>query len=166
MPQAQEKYGTLTAIAISLGNLAHSGSLLDGQQSDAIDNTSGVWEDFLLTGKIRAGSVAPTANAPLEIWAYSLIATSTYQDTITGTNGAVTLTSINVKQNGLKYIASIPFDITTGRDYYLPQISMADIFGRIPTHWGIVVINGTGQALDSNNANHFFNVQPIRKEFA
>lgn len=171
MADIKTKYpsSSTTALTISLASLAHSSTLLAGRESDAVDNTTNLDLDHLVSGKIRSGSSAPTAGNRIEVWAYAPISVSsgtpTYPDVFDGTDSDETVTSDNVKFAALRLVASITVDATTGRDYFFPPTSVANLFGgQMPTHWGLWVSNGSGTALDSTAGNHAFHYLRVQAQ--
>ena len=146
-------YGASAAItSTNLQSLANdSTNLLAGWMSAVIDNTSNLSIDELISLILKAGT-SPTAGNSIEVWAWSVLDdTPTYPDTITGSEGTVTLTSANVKAAGaFKLAAVITVDATSSRLYHV-VFSLAQIFGgQMPRKWGLLVINGSGVALASS----------------
>lgn len=173
MADIKTKYpsSSTTALTISLASLANSSGLTTGRESAAVDNTTNLDLDHLVSGKIRAGT-SPTSGNRIEVWAYAPISVSsgtpTYpaiatSDGIDGTDSAVTALSDNVKFSALRLIASITVDSTSDRDYFIPPTSIASLFGgQMPTHWGVIVFNGSGVALNSTAGNH--DISYLRKQ--
>lgn len=136
---------TVTALA----SLATDTNLLAGWQSAVVDNTTNLYVDEEVSALIKMGSSAPTLSTTVEIWIYSALDdTPTYPDTITGTQGAVTLTSTNMKSSGLKLGAVIVVDATANRVFPVGQFSVASLFGgNLPPKWGVFITHNTGVAL-------------------
>lgn len=156
------------ALVITLASLANdSTNKLAGQQSDIVDNTTNVDLDHLLTGNIRMGT-SPTSGNVIEVWAFAatkvVSGTSTYPDTLTGAGTAAkTLTSANVKNAALRPVAAFTVDATTGRDFPIAPVSIAQLFGgSLPSKWGVFVINASGVALDSTSGNHWLHYHRIQ----
>ncbi len=82
--------------------------------------------------------------------------TPTYPDSITGTDAAKTMTSVNVMNSVLRPLWTGISDATTGRDFYMPPTSIAQAFGAMPPFWGLFVTHETVAALDSTAGNHTF----------
>lgn len=156
----KERYGASAALTITAGSLANdSTNLLAGRQSTVVDNTSNLWLDYLIAGFVKAGT-SPTANSTIEVWAFaSADDTPTYPDVLGGSDAAVTLTSANVKNSGLRPIAFITVDSTSNRVYPIAPVSLANIFGFVPKYWGIVLINGSGAALNASGTS--FSYTPV-----
>lgn len=167
MADIKLKYPTSSSVALTLGvaSLASDTNLLAGRESTAVDNTTNNDVDHLLSGKIRTGS-SPTAGRVIEIWAYAAMKTAfgtpSYPDTITGSDGARTLTSANVKAPMLRLVASIVVDATSARDYWFAPVSIASLFGQLPKFWGVFVTQGTGVALDSTAGNHVLEYERVQ----
>jgi hypothetical protein len=156
------------ALTLSLASLSSdSANLLSGRASTAVDNRTDLDLDHLLAGQIRAGTT-PTAGNVIEVWAYAPIrlasGTPTYPAAITGTDAAITLASANAKASALRLAWAGIVDATTGRDYFIPPTSIAQLFGCLPEFWGVLVINGSGAALDSSAGNHILHYQRIQQQ--
>lgn len=152
----KSKYPSTSTVAITCnlgtGPLASDTNLLNGRASTAIDNTTNVDLDHLVSGVIRTGTT-PTASTTIEVWAYSYISiasgTATYVDGITGTDANKSMTSTNVKYSALRLITAITIDNTSNRDYYIPPTSIAGLFGTMPPFWGVFVVHNTVAALNA-----------------
>lgn len=164
MADIRTKYGTEAAITITLASLADDNTNgVFGRASTAVVNGTSNDLDHIVSGKIRTGT-SPTASRTIEIWAYGQINdTPTYPDSITGTDAAKTMTSVNVLQGALRFVAALTVDATSDRDYFLPPTSIAQLFGgALPKRWGIWVLNRTGVALNATGANHSLVYMPIQ----
>lgn len=164
MPEIKTVYANVFDLTISLASLANdSTNLLAGRESTAVDNGTNLYADVHLSGRITCGT-SPTSGNTIEVWAYGSIDDSPntvdYPDVITGSDAAVTLTSANVKRLALRPVVRFTVDATTNRAYDFADISLARLFNGVPRHWGIVVINGSGVALNSTGSNHFIRGKP------
>lgn len=143
MATIKSLYGTnnqaITCTITSLTNTSQRGST-------AVDNTTNLFLDALVQLKIKTAAAATSATGQVIIYAYGTADGGTdYGDGVSGTDGAVTLTSppnlrvlgiINAVANSTTYVSN-PF-------------SVASVFGgKLPDHWGIVVENETGATLDA-----------------
>ena len=158
------QYYNVSALTITLASLANdSATLLTGRESTAVDNGTNVYPDVHVSGRITTGT-SPIASNTIEVWAYGSIEDSPntvdYPDTISGSDAGVTFTSMNTKRLGLRPVARITVDNTSNRSYDFAEVSIARLFNGVPRHWGIVVINGSGAALNSTAGNHFINMKP------
>ena len=156
MADIKIKYPATSTVAITCalgaGPLASDATLLAGRASTAVDNTTNLDLDHLVSGVIRTGT-SPTVSTTIEVWAYapSSVAsgTPTYPDSITGTDANKTMTSANVKQASLAWLATITVDATSNRDYFIKPTSVAALFGGVlPPFWGLFVVHNTGVALN------------------
>lgn len=141
------------AITCTTASLASDTNLLAGRASTAVDNTTNLDLDHLVSGAIRTGT-SPTVGTLIEVWAYSYTSiasgTPTYADSITGTDANKTMTSANVKYGALRLVASLTVDNTTGRDYFIAPTSIAQLFGgSLPPFWGLFVVHNTAVALNA-----------------
>lgn len=155
MADFKSKYPSTSTVAITCttASLATSSTLEAGRASTAIDNTTNLDLDHLLSGVIRTGT-SPTVSTFIEIWVYSYYTiasgTPTYVDSITGTDANKTMTSVNVKYSALKLAAAITVDSTSNRDYFFGPVSVAALFGgSMPPFWGVFVVHSTAVALNA-----------------
>lgn len=167
MADFKVKYPATSSVAItcSVASLASSTSWA-GRASTAIDNTSNLDLDHLVSGVIRLGTT-PTSGKAVSVYVYAPIkivsGTPTYVDGITGTDAAKTITSANVARGGLTWLWTGYSDATTGRDLYIPPRSVATAFGGVlPPFWGLFVTHETVSALDSTSGNHYLHYQRIQ----
>lgn len=158
------QYYNASALTITLGSLADSsGTMLSGRESTAVDNGTNVYPDVHVAGRITAGT-SPTSGNTIEVWAYGSIDDSPntviYPDTVTGSDANISFTSANTKRAAVRPVARITVDSTTNRAYYFAEVSIARLFNGMPRHWGIIVINGSGVALNSTGSNHYIIMKP------
>jgi hypothetical protein len=171
MADIKTKYPSTSTVAltISLASLASdTTNFTAGRESTAVDNTTNLDLDHLLSGVIRAGTT-PTAGNRIEVWVYAprSIASNvpTYPDVFDGTDSAETVTSRNVLFSALRLAHTIIVDATTDRDYFIPPISIASLFGGVlPQFWGVFVVNATGQALNATGGNHILHYNRIQSQ--
>lgn len=155
------------ALTISLASLATSATLVAGQEGTAVDNTTNLDADHLVSGKIRTGT-SPTVGKTIEVWAYAsfktVTGTPTYPDVLDGTDSAETLTSANVKAPMMRQVASMMVDATSDRDYYFAPVSIKSLFGAMPKFWGIFVTHDTAVNLNATGSNHVIEYERIQAQ--
>jgi hypothetical protein len=157
-----------TAITCAIASLASDTNLLAGRAGTAIDNSSNVDLDHLLSGQIMVGTT-PTASTRIEVWVYAptkiVSGTPTYVDAITGTDANKTMTSEGVKQSGLRLAHSINVDAATSNvGYQIPPTSIRQLFGEMPKQWGVFVVHNTGVALNATGGNHWLHYERIQNQ--
>lgn len=157
MADGKIKYASPATITITLASLASSSTRAAGRESTAIDNTTNLYVDALVGGKITTGT-SPTVSTFIDIWVYAgRDSTPTYPDVLDGTDSDETMTSENVRNSALRLAHTIVVDNTTARTYEVAPFSVASLFGGVmPTHWGLFVAHNTGVALNSTGGNHEF----------
>jgi hypothetical protein len=142
------KYGTSNqTITITLASLAASPTV--GRESTAIDNTTNVFLDALVSVWLESGTVSGNKQALLYAYGTSDGGTS-YTESCTGTNAGFT----RKDPTNLRQIAQIamPSNATV---YKVGPYSVAAAFGgTLPDHWGIVVCNDSGVALSATAGNN------------
>lgn len=156
MADMKVKYpaASTTTLSLSAATLASNaqGVYLSGRTSEAVDNSSTQDLDHLLSGWVMTSSNTPVASRSINIYAYAPLSVSggvpTYPDGITGTDALKTMTSANVANSALRFVASITVDATPARTYPFAPVSIASVFGGVlPRFWGIFLAHDTGMAL-------------------
>lgn len=157
-------YAASASVAgLTLASLATSSTRTAGAESDAIDNSSTLYDDILISGKITTGT-SPTANKQIDVWIVpAMDGASTWPDVFDGTGSAETITSENVR-NGLgKLLKSILVDGTSDRTYYFSNESVAALFGGVvPQKFVVFVSHDTAVNLNSTGGNHALNVLGVQ----
>lgn len=143
-------YGTSTTITCTLASLASSSSA--GQSCLAVDNTTNLFDDAMLTVAIRTSASALANDKVCYIWIYGSEDGTTYgaaSSEAVGTDAAVTIANPTNLRG--PFTISCPASSTT---YRAVIGSVASFFGGVlPRKWGFVLQNYTGQALDATPAN-------------
>lgn len=157
------KYGTSNqAITCSLApggtGLANNGA----RASTAIDNTSNLFMDALVFITIKSAAASTSATGSVNVYAYGTSdGGSNYTEAATGTDASITLTSppnarligiLNVVANAVSYKAG-PFSVA------------AAFGGVLPDHWGIIIENKSGAALDTTEGNHLKVYQGVEAQY-
>jgi hypothetical protein len=148
-------YDTSADLTIALASLASSSTLLAGLESTAISNAANLYMDVLLGGYITVGTT-PTINTRIEVWVHAAINdTPDYVDVLDGTTGAETITTVDIKTQSMKLAALLFVPATTSdvKMHFAP-VSLASLFGLMPTHWGVFVTHNCGAALNATAGNH------------
>lgn len=154
------------AITITLASLGSSTSWA-GRASTAVNNTSNLDLDHLVSGKFKLGT-SPTVSKTVQVYAYAAQSiasgTPTYPDSITGTDAAKTMTSANVAYACLRLLWAGTTDATTGLVLEMPPTSIAQAFGSVPPYWGVFVVHDSGVNLDSTAGNHSMQYQRVQAQ--
>jgi len=134
-------------LTCTLASLANNGA----RESNAVDNTSNKHKDALVQVKVKTNAAGTSTTGYINVYAYGTAdGGTTYGGGPTGTDAGVTLTS----PPGLELIGSFPA-VANATTYKSPPMSVAAAFGGVlPDHWGIVVENKSGAALDATEGNH------------
>lgn len=169
MSDIKVKYPSTSSIALTFGvaSLASDANLLAGRESTAVDNTTNVDLDHVVSGFVTTGTT-PTVSTVIEIWAYAPYKTAsgtpTYPDVLDGTDSAETITSANVKYSMLRLVSTIVVDNTSNRSYYVAPVSIRNLFGAMPKFWGLFLVHNTGVALNSTAGNHVFEYERVQAQ--
>ncbi len=148
-------YGSSAAYTITLASLATSSTLVVGRAGTAVSNTSNLYDDYLVGGKVTTGT-SPTVDTQIEIDAYGSYADApTYGDGVTGTDAGQTFTSANTKRTAVRLVERMFVDNTSNRTYPFGPSSLKPVFGwNMPKNHGIFVSHSTAVNLNSTGSNH------------
>jgi len=155
-------YAASATITISLASIATSATFVAGAESTIVDNTSNLYVDAIVGGKITCGTT-PTINTQILVYVFTPIdSTPTYPDVMDGTDSVETLSSVGVGQGFLKLASVLNVDSTTSDRAYPFSFSIAQLFGGVmPSRWGLFVAHNTGVNLNATGGNHVIKYEGI-----
>jgi hypothetical protein len=154
-------YGTASDVTITLASLASDTNLLTGRESAVIDNSANLFLDYLVSGKITAGT-SPTAARSIEVWAVGSWDGTNWPDVFDGTESAETITSADIKASVCRFVAAMATANTSDRVYHFGPVSLASAFGGVlPPKVVLFVTHSIGVNLNSTAGNHQIRLQPV-----
>jgi hypothetical protein len=172
MADIRLKYPSTSSVAVtislaSLGSGA-SGVFTAGRESTAIDNTTNLDCDHILSGQITTGTTI-TASRSINVYVAAPLSVSsgtpTWPDVLDGTDSAETFTSANVMNGIVKLAASMTTDNTNDRAYTFSGVSVASLFGgSLPPFYVVFVAHDSGNALNSTAGNHSINYYRVQAQ--
>jgi hypothetical protein len=144
------------AITCTLASLASNGQ----RSSLAVDNTTNLFLDALVQVGIKSNATGVAATGTVNVYAYGTADGGTTYPEGAGTDAGVTLTvPPNARLIGVLNVVAVA---TT---YKSEPMSVAAAFGGVlPDHWGIIVENKSGAALDSTEGNHLKIYQGVQAQ--
>lgn len=150
MADVKEKFGTATAFTKTNANLATSATA--GWKSNAIDNSSNLYQDALVMVKLAAVNTAPANSKAIFLFAFSLIEGTSYgstgDGTIDGSEGTVTFPDVSALPVVAPLLGVIPYP-AQNKAINSPAFSVAACFGGIlPVKWCIGMVNHSGMTLN------------------
>lgn len=166
------KYGTDAAFTqTNLDGIAHSPSLVAGWTSAAIDNTSTLAVDYLVSGQFQVESSGLAAGT-IAVYVYAALNdTPTWPDLFSsgteGTEGTVTIHDTEVRDGAMRLLAAIATDTTASRFYSFPPTSVAQLFGGVlPPYFAIFVTQSTGTTLETTSDPNQVYYMPVEYSVA
>ncbi len=142
------------AITCTITNLTNATNATGaGRSSLAVDNTSNEFLDALVSVKVKTSASALANDKCVYVYAYGTSdGGSDYTDGAPGTDSAFTGTNPpNMKLIGIINCAA------SSTTYVGGPFSVAAAFGGVlPDHWGIYVVNFTGQTLDASVGSSWY----------
>ena len=147
MATTSQNYSSWTALTITLASLADNA----WRESTVVDNTSNLYDDVLVGGKITTGTT-PTANTTIEVYFYALVDGTNYTAGASGTDAAYTADGEELL---FPVCQIIQVDATSDQAYVFGPVSVKSAFGgAMPSKWGVVVKNDSAVALNATGSNH------------
>jgi len=160
MADVKANYPAASDITITIASLATDTNLLTGRESTALDNSSNLYLDYLVSGKITTGT-SPTNARSIQVFAVGSWDGTTWPDVFDGTDSAETITSANHKNSICRFIAEMATDATSDRVYHFGPVSLASAFGGVmPVKVVFFVVHNTAVNLNSTAGNHQIRIQP------
>jgi hypothetical protein len=154
-------YPAASDLTITLASLGSDTNLLTGRESATIDNSSNLYLDYLISGKITTGT-SPTAAKSIEVWAVGSWDGTNWPDVFDGTESAETITSADIKASVCRYIAVMATSATSNVTYPFGPWSLAAAFGGVlPPKVVLFVTHSTAVALNATAGNHKILIQPV-----
>lgn len=153
-------YGTAADATITLASLASDTAKLAGRESTAIDNSSALALDYLISGKITSGT-SPTTGKSIEVWCVASWDGTNYPAGFAGTDAAGPTLIAENKNSALALVASLAIVGTSNTTYHFTCRSIAALFGMCPKKFSFFVTHDTAVALHATSGNHQIRVQPI-----
>lgn len=162
MADIKVSYPAASDLTITLASLASDTNLLVGRQSAVIDNTTNLYLDVLVSGKVTTGT-SPTASRSIEVWAVGSWDGTNYPDTVTGGGDAArTLTSADIKASICRLLGAMATSATSNVTYFFGPVSLAAAFGgQMPPKVVLFIVHNTAVALNSTAGNHQIRIQPV-----
>jgi len=160
-------YGTPGDISVTLASLGPSSSLLTGRATAALDNTSLLVLDYLLSGKIKVNATV-TSGGQIQVWAVASWDGKTWPNGFDGNDSSETLVA-EIKNVICKPVAMMTNNATGGTTYEFSGVSLRDVFrGVLPPKVSFFVTHNTHvtNALDSTAGSHQIRYQPVYENVA
>lgn len=160
MASLKVAYASSAAATITLASLATSATLVTGRQSTVVSNTTNLYLDYLIGGKITTGTT-PTVGV-IEVWAFGSVEdTPTYTDGFGASDAAHTATTRDILLSSAAKLCTLINTTSSNVTYWFGPVSLAAAFGRlyggglfVPKNWGLFVTHSTVAALNSTAGNH------------
>jgi len=156
------RYGAAADVTLTAASLATSTPKTAGQESTLVDNTTDLYDDFLVSGKITTGT-SPTTAKTIELWCIPSWDGTTWPDVFDGTDSAETITNAEVKVGLLRALVwSVGTNATSNVTYHFAGVSIAAMFGGVvPPKFSFFLTHDTAVNLNSTAGNHQVRVQPV-----
>jgi len=141
------------AVDTGLDSLASSATYVAGWESAVIDNSSNLYEDIFISGKITVGDTAVATGTQIRIYAVGMLDDSTWPAPFDGTPSAETV-DLSVIGGHAKLGAVISIDDVEDKVYYFGPFSLANLFGGVcPEKCVLFIVHATNDALAAAGGN-------------
>lgn len=158
MADIKEKFGTATAFTKTNANLTTSATA--GWVSNAIDNSSNLYEDALVHVELAAVNTAPANSKAIFLYAYALLDTagsaytSTGDGTPSGSEATITFPDVTALPVNMPLLGTIPYPVQN-KAINAGPFSIAKCFGGVlPPKWGVAMVNHSGMTLSVTNIKY------------
>jgi hypothetical protein len=143
-------YGASSALTqTNLDGLASSSTHVAGWESNAIDNSSDKYLDYIINAKIQVES-AGLAAGEIRMYLVAELEDSTWPDVFDGTESGETVTDTEIRDAICRPAAWTATDTTASRTYYLNCPSVAAVFGGVcPRKFVVFITQSSGAALET-----------------
>lgn len=158
MATVKELLSSVSTFTITLASLANSTAGV-GRQSTIIDNTTNLYLFALISLAIKLGT-SPTANSPIDIY---LIRDNNDSTPLRDDGAGASDAGLTVK-NAIKIATLTTGTAPSTGDVLKVNIDLQKLNIPLGPKWGIAIVNGSGVALDSTEANHIKSWIGIQKQ--
>jgi hypothetical protein len=142
-------YAASASITCTFGALANSATV--GRCSTAIDNTSNLYDDALVTVSLESG-LSVANDKTVYVYLYGSEDGSNYEEeesTAPTPDGSYTINSPTI------FRGPVAIPVATASMTYNKIFSVASMFGGVmPRKWGIIVVNYSGATLQAGSATY------------
>jgi hypothetical protein len=148
-------YQAAQTLSNALASLASSSGFTSGYESAVVDNTTNLFLDYELRGKVTVGTT-PTVGTEIRVYVVPTVDDgTTWPDVFDGTESAETVTSLAAMSACWRLAAVLPVDsATSNRPYEWFCGSVAQLFGGAPpSKFVLFTTHNTGVALNATGAN-------------
>ena len=148
-------YASSASFTCTLASLASDTNLLAGRESTAVDNSSNLYLDYLITGTFTVASSGLSSSESINVYLYARETDSTWPEDVTGSDAALTWDSTETRDEGMVLLASVATNNTASQTYSMAPVSVAACFGGVvPAGFGLWVVQNTGGALASGTLSY------------
>jgi len=136
----------------NLNSVASSATWVAGWESATVDNTSTLYTDILVSGKIALGNTATAGQIRVYIVA-TIDDTPTYPDLMDGTESTDSWNTTTIRDGAARLGAAVETRADPGTDdvYWIAPFSVAALFGgTLPAKFVIFIAHSTGVNLASS----------------
>lgn len=169
------KYGTQgTLTYTSFNSLAGSSTFVAGATSLAVDNTTTLALDYLVSSKITWSTTAPASGAAtyfLNMYVYAeLNDTPDYpldgSGNALGTDVARTFATTGDQGNSMQFYKQVQLAATASKVYTTPRVGIAQLFASMPKYWGLWSTHGvtTASSTPASSGNTFWYI-PVLQQY-
>lgn len=135
-------YGASASFTVTnLHSLASSQTWVAGWESNELDNTTNLYQDYLISGLVKTAA-ANNQVGEVRVYIVAKIADATYPDVFDGTESAETISSVSVRNTICRLGATISVTADASASYPFGPFSVASLFGGVCPAKFIVFIAG------------------------
>ena len=135
-------YAASTTFTLTnLHSLAASQAHLAGWESNVVDNTTNLYQDYLISGLVKTAAADNQAGT-VEVHVVAMISDTVWPDVFDGTESAATVSSASRKAQICKIGANIDVTADASTSYEFGPFTVASLFGGVCPPKFVVFITG------------------------
>lgn len=158
MATVKVAFGAATAFTKTNANLATSKTA--GWMSNAIDNTTTLALDALVSLELAAVNTAPSASKAIFVYAFAVTDgsaaayTSSGDTTPSGSEGTLTFPDVTVNAIPMPLLGILPYPVQNKAINGGPWSVAACFGGVLPPKWGVAMVNDSNMTLSVTNIKY------------
>lgn len=165
MASVKIAYGSSSALTqTNLDGIASSATWVAGWTSAYIDNSSDLYDDYIVNVQIQAES-ASLAAGEIRVYYYRELSDAAAFDLFSagteGTEGTATIHDTEVRDAAFFMAGMTVTDTTASRIYPIPCKGPKEVFGCVPRKWAIFITQSTGTTLETTGDPNVVHIKGV-----
>jgi hypothetical protein len=148
----------------NLDGIASSSTWVAGWTSDYIDNSSNLYDDYIVNVQIQVESSGLSAGE-IRVYYYRELSDSAAYDVFSagteGTEGTATIHDTEVRDAAFALAGMTVTDTTASRVYAIPCRGPKEVLGATPRKWAVFITQSTGTTLETTGDPNVVHIKGV-----